>query len=91
MRHLLVSCFILLSLTSCVTLRPEAGQHADDWLTQWGAPHATVERTDGSKVLTWEHKYFGSFYQTFVCRKSITVASDGQVIGYAEHDCGRWL
>lgn len=52
-----LSCLILaFLLTSCVTLRPEAGQRTDDWLAQWGAPHATAERSDGSKVLTWEHK-----------------------------------
>ena len=83
---------ITLLLTSgCATTKPEIGQPADEWLSKWGAPPAVAPRADGSRVLTWEHKYFGSFYQTFTCRRNVTVAPDGGVIGYAEVDCGRWF
>lgn len=89
---MLESLAILLTLAAgCATVKPQVGQRADDWISRWGAPHVVATRTDGSRVLTWEQRYFGSFWQTFTCRRNVTVAPDGGVIGYAEVDCERWL
>jgi hypothetical protein len=82
---------VALVTIGCAGTRPRAGQPTDEWLSRWGPPHVVATRGDGNRVLTWEHRYFGSFWQTFTCRRTVTATPTGQVVGYAEADCGRWF
>lgn len=84
---------MLFATNGCVAgPRPRPDDDAYKWIGSWGKPHIVAPLDDGSEVLTWESKYFGSAWQTFICRRNMRVAPDGKtVMQYNEVDCGRWL
>jgi hypothetical protein len=82
----------LLLIVGCRSLRKDMtswiGRPADELISAWGAPAASVNLDDGRRVMTWvqhwkDYKWRLSHY----CRKSFTISPDGIVEDWVVENC----
>jgi hypothetical protein len=82
----------LLLIVGCRSLRKDMtswiGRPADELISAWGDPAASVNHSDGRRIMTWvqqwkDYKWRLSHY----CRKSFTISPDGIVEDWTIENC----
>ena len=82
---LLGACALLMSACVSVdsTMAAWAGRSIDDVTAAWGAPNASVPRTDGGATHTWIFTIPGERGGVSHCRKTFSVNAYSQIMSWS--------
>jgi hypothetical protein len=82
----------LLLIVGCRSLREDMtswiGRPADELISAWGVPTASVNLEDGRRVMTWVYHWKdGRWRLSHYCRRSFTLSPNGIVEHWTVENC----
>lgn len=89
MKFWIIVMLCLTLLMSCVTTKAVMdswmGHKESELVSNWGAPHRSIDTRDGKRILTWESRW--GEYRRNLCTKTFTVDKSGVIVNWSYSGC----